>query len=72
MTTGDTHNGVTPKSSTIIGGTVLRIGRDGKAAPDNGAPARFDARIYTYGHRDPQGIAFRPATNQPFTAEDGP
>jgi aldose sugar dehydrogenase len=72
LTTGDTHNGAAPQSPTLIGGKVLRIDRDGKAAPGNGAPAGFDARIYTYGHRNPQGITFRPGTNQPFTAENGP
>ncbi|MFM2398908.1 MAG: hypothetical protein RL341_1065 [Pseudomonadota bacterium] len=72
VTTGDTHNGVVPQSPTLIGGKVLRIDRDGKAAPGNGAPAGFDPRIYTYGHRNPQGITFRPGTNQPFTAENGP
>jgi aldose sugar dehydrogenase len=72
VTTGDTHNGVVPQSPTLIGGKVLRIDRDGKAAPGNGAPAGFDARIYTYGHRNPQGITFRPGTNQPYTAENGP
>lgn len=72
VTTGDTHNGVVPQSPTLIGGKVLRIDRDGKAAPGNGAPAGFDARVYTYGHRNPQGITFRPGTNQPFTSENGP
>lgn len=72
VTTGDTHNGVVPQSPTLIGGKVLRIDRDGKAAPKNGAPAGFDPRIYTYGHRNPQGITFRPGTHQPFTAENGP
>lgn len=55
-----------------MGGKVLRIDGDGKAAPDNGAPEGFDARVYTYGHRNPQGITFRPGTNQPYTAENGP
>jgi aldose sugar dehydrogenase len=72
VTTGDTHNGEVPQSPTRIGGKVLRIDRDGKPAPSNAAPAGFDARIYTYGHRNPQGIAFRPGTNQPYTAENGP
>ncbi|MFZ9745770.1 MAG: PQQ-dependent sugar dehydrogenase [Opitutaceae bacterium] len=72
VTTGDTHNGVVPQSPTLLGGKVLRIDRDGKAAPNNGAPAGFDRRIYTYGHRNPQGLAFRPGTHQPFTAENGP
>ncbi len=72
VTTGDTHNGEVPQSPTRIGGKVLRIDRAGKAAPGNGAPAGFDPRVYTYGHRNPQGITFRPGTNQPYTAENGP
>ncbi|WP_334186955.1 PQQ-dependent sugar dehydrogenase [Noviherbaspirillum sp.] len=72
VTTGDTHNGEVPQSPTRIGGKVLRIDREGKAAPGNNAPEGFDPRIFTYGHRNPQGIAFRPKTNQPFTAENGP
>ena len=72
VTTGDTHNGEVPQSPTRIGGKVLHIDRDGKAAPNNGAPQGFDPRIYTYGHRNPQGIAFRPGTNEAVTAENGP
>jgi glucose/arabinose dehydrogenase len=72
VTTGDTHNGAGPISPTLLAGKVLRIDRDGKAAPANGAPAGFDPRIYTYGHRNPQGLTFRPGTNQAFTAENGP
>lgn len=72
VTTGDTHNGEVPQSPTKIGGKVLRIDRDGKAAKDNKPPEGFDARIYIYGHRNPQGIAFIPGTNRPVTAEHGP
>ena len=72
VTTGDIHGGDVPQSPTRIGGKVLRIDRDGKAAPGNGAPTGFDPRVYTYGHRNPQGIAFRPGTNQAYTAENGP
>ena len=72
VTTGDTHNGEVPQSPTRIGGKVLRIDRDGKAAPGNNPPQGFDARIFTYGHRNPQGICFRPGNNQPFTSENGP
>ncbi len=72
VTTGDTHNGQVPQSPTMLGGKVLRITRDGQPAAGNNAPAGFDPRIYTYGHRNPQGICFRPGTNQPYTAENGP
>jgi aldose sugar dehydrogenase len=72
VTTGDNHKGIAPQDPKYIGGKVLRIDRDGKAAAGNKAPEGFDPRIYTYGHRNPQGIAFRPGDNRPFTAENGP
>ena len=72
LTTGDTHNSAVPQSPTLLGGKVLRIDRDGKAAPGNTPPAGFDKRIYTYGHRNVQGIAFRPGDGTPVTAEHGP
>lgn len=72
VTTGDIHGGEVPQSPTLLGGKVLRIDRDGNAAPNNGVPEGFDARIYTYGHRNVQGIAFRPGTHQPVAAEHGP
>jgi glucose/arabinose dehydrogenase len=72
LTTGDTHAGHVPQSPVLLGGKVLRIDTDGNAAPDNGAPGGFDPRIYTYGHRNVQGIAFRPSDGRPFTAEHGP
>ncbi len=72
ITTGDNHNPTLPQSPTRLGGKVLRVTRDGAAAPGNSAPTGFDARIYTYGHRNVQGIAFRPRTGQPFISEHGP
>lgn len=72
VTTGDTHSGPGPQSPTAMAGKVLRIDRDGRAAPNNGAPAGFDARVFTYGHRNVQGICFRPTDNRPFSAEHGP
>ncbi len=72
LTTGDNHNGILPQSPTRLGGKVLRIDTDGKAAPGNKPPKGFDSRIYTYGHRNVQGIAFHPKTGTPIIAEHGP
>lgn len=72
ITTGDNHNGVIPQSPTLLGGKVLRVTPAGAAAPGNAPPAGFDPRIYTYGHRNVQGIAFRPGGSQVFVAEHGP
>jgi glucose/arabinose dehydrogenase len=38
----------------------------------NNPPAGFDKRIFAYGFRNPQGIAFRPGTNEPYISENGP
>ncbi len=72
LTTGDNHNAAVPQSPTLMGSKVLRIDRDGNAAPENAPPEGFDQRTYTYGHRNVQGIAFHPATGTPITAEHGP
>ncbi len=72
VTTGDNHNGPLPQDLNRLGGKILRIDRDGKAAPGNNTPAGGDPRIFTYGHRNVQGIAFRPGTGQPFSCEHGP
>lgn len=76
VTTGDNHNATLPQDPTRLGGKVLRVDRTGAAAPGNNPPQGFDPRIFTYGHRNVQGITFRPAgqpnAGQPFTAEHGP
>jgi aldose sugar dehydrogenase len=57
--TGDTAIGDTAIQPTSLGGKILRVDRDGKAAPGN-LSAPFDSRIYSYGHRNVQGLAFFP------------
>ena len=69
---GDNHNGAGPQSPTELRGKILRVDRDGKAAAGNKPPAGFDARVFTFGHRNPQGIAFRPGTGEVFVSENGP
>jgi glucose/arabinose dehydrogenase len=51
---------------------VLRIDGNGNAHPDNNVQGKADDRIYTYGHRNVQGIDFRPSDGRAFTAEHGP
>ncbi|AEI94619.1 PQQ-dependent sugar dehydrogenase [Roseobacter litoralis] len=72
LTTGDTHNGEVPQSPTKMGAKVLRMDTDGKAIAENSPPDGFDARTYTYGHRNVQGIAFHPETGAAIAAEHGP
>jgi glucose/arabinose dehydrogenase len=71
ITTGDAATGSNPQNLTSPGGKVLRVQPNGQPAPGNPALGG-DPRIYSYGHRNPQGIAFHPVTNQPFSVEHGP
>jgi glucose/arabinose dehydrogenase len=68
--TGDRHMGIGPQSKDLIAGKVLRIDTDGNAHPGNKFSG--DKRVYTYGHRNVQGIAFRPSDGRVFVAEHGP
>jgi len=72
VTTGDNHNPPLPQDLSRLGGKVLRVDGDGAAAPGNNTPAGGDPHIFTYGHRNVQGISFRPGTGQPFISEHGP
>ena len=55
-------------------GKVIRITKEGKAADGNPFIGKSDARpeIYSYGHRNVQGLAFNPATGDLWENEFGP
>lgn len=55
-------------------GKIHRIGRDGSIPDDNPFVGREDAlpSIYSYGHRNPQGLAVHPATGAVWAVEHGP
>jgi glucose/arabinose dehydrogenase len=73
--TGDAAMGAVPQSKTSLGGKVLRVDRNGAGVLPNPGVANpasgFDPRIYTYGHRNIQGIAFR-VDGKAFSVEHGP
>jgi aldose sugar dehydrogenase len=55
------------------GGKVLRLDREGRPAPGNPFLGRDAApEIYSYGHRNPQGLAINPMTGIPWIHEHGP
>ena len=72
--TGDTANPVVPQDRTSLGGKVLRIDpRTGDAPSDNPFVASgnpHERLVWTYGHRNVQGIAVHGA--QVYAAEHGP
>lgn len=74
--TGDTARGTFPQDRTNLGGKVLRMDLDtGEPMPDNpfiGSDDENERLVYSYGHRNIQGVALRPDSEQVFTAEHGP
>ena len=64
-------NHAAPQDLGLLGGKVLRFDKaTGVGAADNPFPAA--PLVYTYGHRNPQGLALRPGTTQMWSVEHGP
>lgn len=65
---------VNPQDLSLFPGKVHRINADGTIPPDNPFyhQAEAVASIYSYGHRNPQGMARHPLTGQIWTHEHGP
>jgi glucose/arabinose dehydrogenase len=55
-------------------GTVVRLYDDGRIPDDNPFAGQAGARpeIYSYGHRNPQGMAVHPVTGEVWASEHGP
>ena len=55
-------------------GTILRLRDDGSAPEDNPFADHPEAlpEIWSYGHRNPQGLAFHPQTGDLWSTEHGP
>ena len=72
---GDRRNrDVNPQDITRDGGKIYRIHDDGRIPSDNPFINDNSAKkaIYSYGHRNPQGMAMNPATGKIWTHEHGP
>lgn len=72
--TGDAADGRNPQNLQSLGGKVLRIGSDGRIPTDNpfyrrGGKARL---VWSYGHRNIQGLIKRPGRNEIWAVEHGP
>jgi glucose/arabinose dehydrogenase len=68
MTTGDAGRADRAQDLTSLAGKVLRLTLDGEPAPGN----PFGSLVYSYGHRNPQGLVFHPETGVLYSAEHGP
>ncbi|MDQ4073106.1 MAG: PQQ-dependent sugar dehydrogenase, partial [Thermoproteota archaeon] len=61
---------VAAKNWDAYEGKVLRMNPDGSIPEDNPVINGVQSHVYTYGHRNPQGIAFGP-TLTPYISEHG-
>ncbi len=68
-TTGDATEPALAQDLDSLAGKVLRLAADGSVPPDNPLPNSY---IYTYGHRNPQGLDWNPLTGELFITEHGP
>lgn len=53
-------------------GKIHRINPDGSVPADNPVLGGNRSTIFSYGHRNPQGLAFEPKTGRLFSTEHGP
>lgn len=67
VTTGWTADRERPQDLDNLAGKVLRMTLDGRVPQDNAFPGSL---VYSYGHRNPQGIAWNPA-GELFVVEHG-
>lgn len=67
--TGDVGRAGIAQDIKNLGGKILRLTPEGAVPPDN--PFR-DSPVYSYGHRNPQGLAWHPDTGDLFSSEHGP
>ena len=56
---------------SLYEGKILRVNPDGSVPPDNPVIAGVSSHIYSYGHRNPQGLVFAP-DGKLYESEHGP
>jgi len=74
MTVGERGEGDPAQALDNHKGKILRLNDDGTVPEDNPFVGRADAKpeIYSYGHRNMQGLAFHPVTGALWSTEHGP
>lgn len=73
---GDNGLRYTSQDLTHPAGSIIRLLEDGGAAPNNPfigvAPGNLRPEIYSFGHRNNQGLAIDPATGSIWATDHGP
>ncbi|WP_432776162.1 PQQ-dependent sugar dehydrogenase [Brevibacillus gelatini] len=69
ITTGDASEPELAQDMNSLAGKILRLNLDGTIPQDNPFPG---SPVYSLGHRNPQGLAWNPATGTLYSSEHGP
>ncbi len=74
ITTGDANVPNQAQDLSSLAGKILRLNPDGSVPADNPFVNQSSARpeIWSYGHRNPQGLDFQPGSSLLFSSEHGP
>jgi glucose/arabinose dehydrogenase len=74
ITTGDATEQELAQRLDSLAGKTLRLNDDGGVPPDNPFVGQPNARpeIWSYGHRNAQGLAWQPGADAQFQTEHGP
>jgi glucose/arabinose dehydrogenase len=68
ITTGDAANRDLAQQKDSLAGKILRLTTDGSVPGDNPFPG---SPVYSWGHRNPQGLAWHPDTGALYSSEHG-
>lgn len=69
ISTGDARQPDLAQNARSLAGKILRLNPDGSIPDDNPNP---DSPVYSYGHRNIQGLAWDPSTGDLYASEHGP
>jgi glucose/arabinose dehydrogenase len=74
VTMGDANDPMRAQNPNRLNGKVLRVNRDGSVPATNPIwPGHSrPTKVYSIGHRNPQGIAFHPENGRVYAVEHGP
>ncbi len=68
-TVGDAQDAAAAQNPALPNGKILRLKPDGTIPSDNPFPG---SPVYSYGHRNPEGLAWQPETGRLYATEHGP
>jgi quinoprotein glucose dehydrogenase len=69
VTAGENFQAERAQDLNTLSGSILRVAPDGSIPEDNPFPG---SPVWSYGHRNPQGLAWHPETGDLFSSEHGP